>query len=310
MTMARSTFIHLLSGGLSLSLALSPLPAFAAPPAEEAAAEAPATDPVMDEARRLFDAGVARYTAADYEQAVSLWLEAYALVPPSFDNRFIKAELIYNVARAQQKWFEIDEDVTHLRQSRDTLARYLDEIDELYGEQAALEREKIEEQIAEIETSIAEWEEEQRRREAELAERMRPKFDFEADAREEKRNKSMIVAGAALTTLGVGGGAMFATGLILVGSAELQSNELPLAEDQLERERVVNRGLAGTALVVTGALSGVVFSSAGLPLLGVGGSSERKRKQRRREAGVDVDVAAIAPTWLPGGAGLSISGSF
>ena len=310
MTMARSTLTPLLSAGLSLSLALAPLPAFAAP-AEEASADAPApADPVMDEARRLFDAGVARYTAADYGEAVSLWLEAYALVPPTFDNRFIKAELIYNVARAQQKWFEIDEDVTHLRQSRDTLARYLDEIDELYGEQAALEREKIEEQIADIEASIAEWEEEQRRREAELAERMRPKFDFEADAREEKRNKSMIVAGAALTTLGVGGGAMFATGLILVGSAELQSGELPLAEDQLDRERVINRGLAGTALVVTGTLSGIVFLSAGLPLLGVGGSSERKRKQRRREAGVDVDVASITPTLLPSGAGLSISGRF
>lgn len=284
-------------------------PSFAAPPADD---EAPADpDPVLTEAKQLFDAGVARYTAADYEAAVSLWLEAYALIPSTYDNRMIKAELIYNVARAQQKWFDIDKDVKHLRQARETLDRYLSELDELYGEQAAMEREKVEEQIADIDGQIAEWEAEQARKEAELAERMRPKFDEAADAREEKRNKAMVAAGASLTALGAGGVGLFVTGIILAGSANSQSSGLLLESDIPARQSVIARGEAGNAMIVIGSLAGGVFLAAGVPLLAVGVSAEKKRKQRRSEAGLEVaGIRTIAPMWTRGGAGLAIGGRF
>ncbi|PRP91987.1 hypothetical protein ENSA5_51980 [Enhygromyxa salina] len=306
----------MISLGVAVALALAPTLSHAAPPAADAAEAqgedpSPEADPVMSEAKRLFDAGVARYTAADYEAAVDLWLEAYAMVPPAFENRLIKAELIYNVARAQQKWFEIDRDVKHLRQSREILDRYLGEIDELYGDQAPLEREKIQEQIDEVDEQIGEWEAEQARREAELAERMRPTFDEEADAREEKRNKAMIGAGAGLTALGVGGVGMLVTGIVFAGAAQDSSGGLPLEADIPAREAAITRGEAGNALMVIGSLAAGVFLAAGVPLLAVGGSAEKKRKQRRADAGLDqARVDAIAPLWVRGGAGLAIGGRF
>lgn len=301
--------VALLGVALSVALlAVSP-PSLAAPPPEDD--ELPAADPELEEAKRLFDAGVARYTAADYESAVSLWLEAYALLPPTFDNRMIKAELIYNVARAQQKWFAIDKDVKHLRQSREILDRYLGELDELYGDQAAMEREKVQEQIEDVDIQIAKWEAEQRRREAELAERMRPNFDEAADAREERRNKAMIGAGASLTALGVGGVGLLVTGIILANSAEQTSGDLLLESDIPARQSAISRGQAGNAMILIGSLAGGVFLTAGVPLLGVGLAAEGKRKQRRRAAGLDVaGVRTIVPMWTGAGAGVAIGGRF
>jgi tetratricopeptide (TPR) repeat protein len=300
--------LSLTSFALSGSLFGVPGLGLAAPPS---AAEEPEVDPVMAEAKELFDAGVARYTAADYEAAVNLWLEAFSLVPATYDNRMIKAELIYNVARAQQKWFEIDKDVKHLRQSREILLRYVDELDELYGEQATMEREKVEEQIAGIDVQIAKWEADQARREADLAERMRPKFDEAADAREEKRNKAMIGAGASFTVLGVGGVAMLVTGIIMAKSAEDKSSQLLLETDIPARQSALSQGQAGNALILLGSLAGGVFLTAGIPVLGVGLASEGKRKQRRSEAGLEVaGIRSIAPMWTRAGVGLTIGGRF
>ncbi|PRQ07322.1 hypothetical protein [Enhygromyxa salina] len=306
----------LTAAAVTLALALAPIGGLRvahAAPANDDDADADADDDddddqAMSEAKQLFDAGVTRYSAAQYGEAVGLWLEAYDLIPPSFENRLIKAELIYNVARAQQKWFEIDKDVQHLRQSREILGRYLGEVDDLYGEQAAIEREKIEEQIAEVDEQIADWEAEQARREAELAERMRPKFDEDADTREAKRNKAMLGAGAGLSALGFGGIGLLVTGIVLAGGAQAQTGGLPLEADIPAREAAITRGESGNALMVTGTLVAGVFLAAGIPLLAVGVASEKKRKARRAEAGVD--VAQLGPAWIPGGAGLSIGGRF
>jgi tetratricopeptide (TPR) repeat protein len=286
-------------------LAGMPLPTFAAPPDSEAEPEP--EDPKMARARELFDEGVARYTASDYGKAIDFWLEAYTLIPPTFENRLVKAELIYNIARAQQKWFEIDQDIQHLRQARESLGRYLEEIDELYpAEQVALERQKVEEQIAELDESIAEAEAEAARREAELAERMRPKFDEKADARDRKRNKAMIGSGSAFTVVGVGAVGALVAGIGMAGQAERAVQDLPLAADMDERQRQVAKGTSGNALIVLGSLAGGVLLAAGVPLLAIGLVGEKKRKQRRREAGLE----AAAPMMLPGGAGLMVGGRF
>lgn len=309
--------------GLALTLALAPVPALAAPPDEAdesapasdiegvASEDEPAEDPEFAAAKALFEAGVARYTAADYGAAVDLWLQAYALLSPTVDNQLIKAQIIYNVARAQQKWFAIDQDVQHLRQSKEILTRYLDEVDFLYEPaQAALEREKIDEQIAELDAQIAEAEAEAARREAELAERMRPTFDFEADAREEKRNKSMIGAGAGLTALGLGGVGLLVAGVVMAGNAESEAGQLPLESDLAARENAVNNGNVGNGLILTGALSAGVFLAAGVPLIAVGAVAEKKRKQRRADAGVEASLDAVSPIWLRGGVGIGVSGRF
>lgn len=294
---------------LSVALALAPVTGVAAPPPGEPE-PSDAGDPVMTEAKRLFDAGVARYTAADYEAAVDLWLEAYTLIPATFDNRLVKAEIIYNVARAKQKTFQIDQQVTHLRQAREIFTGYLSEIDELHSsDQAALERERIQEQIDELNEQIAEWEAQQARREDELAERMRPTFDYEADAREERRNKPMIGAGAGLTALGLGGAGLLVAGLVMAGRANVEVEGLPLQADIPAREAAIDRGEGGDILIVLGTLSAVVFLAIGAPLLGIGVSAERKRKQRRRDAGL-AQIQQLGPIMVPGGAGLGVGGRF
>src|SRR5690606_5943205 len=126
-------------------------------------------------------------------------------------------------------------------------------VNELYPpDQVELERERIQEQIDELDERIVAWEAEQAAREAALAERMRPKFDEEADAREEKRNKAMLGAGAGLTALGVGGVGLFVAGLIMAGSADSTVSGLPLEDDIAEREAAISRGRAGNGLMVTG----------------------------------------------------------
>jgi hypothetical protein len=308
----------LLCSSVCVALVFGSLPAFAAPPADPPASEGDSSEsPELTRAKELFDSGVARYTAADYEAAVDLWLQSYALIPPSYDNRLILAEIIYNVARAQQKWFEIDKDVKHLRQAREILVGYRDEVTELYPEdQVELERERIGEQITGLDEQIAEWETEQAEREAELAERMRPKYDEEADAREGKRNRAMVGAGAGLSALGLTGVAFFAVGLVMAGNAQAEVAELPLEADIEARTTAIQAGNNGNALMATGAIVGVVFLAAGLPLIGVGVAGEKQRKKRRAEAGGDAQPSAgirlrgLGPIWLQGGGGLGISGQF
>ncbi|MCA9686653.1 MAG: hypothetical protein KC457_31095 [Myxococcales bacterium] len=306
----------------ALTLTLTSAPVLAAPvPApdgDDAAPEEPAQDPKLAEAQMLFEAGVARYAAADYETAIDLWLDAYALIPATVDNQLIKAQLIYNVARAQQKWYDIDHDIKHLRQSKEILEGYRGEVDEIYGDQAGIEREKVDEQIAEVDDQITQWEAEQARREQEILEHMRPNFDEEADAREERRNKSMLGAGAALTALGAGAVGLLVTGIVIAGASERQVADLPLSTDLSKREAAIGRGRAGNAMILTGSLGGAVFLAAGVPLLAVSLIAEKKRKQRRVEAGLDARLSprlfprldAAGPLLLPGGGGLGFSGRF
>lgn len=298
-----------LASPLAFTLAVAPCPTLLAapPPSDAVADEEPPPDEDFEQARQLFDAGVASYNASDYGAAIEAWTQANALLAPTFDNRLIKAELIYNIARAQQKWFEIDGKIEHLRAARETLKRYLDEIEIIYpADQLTLERQKVEEQIAELDAAITEAEEKARLRELELAERMRPAFDEKADARERKRNKSMIGVGAAFGSLGLGGVGMLVAGIAMSGQATRAVADLPLGEDVDARAQQIAKGESGNVLQVLGGLSAGLFLAIGVPVLAVGLVGEKKRKQRRKDAGVE----AAAPVLLPGGAGVVLRARF
>lgn len=111
----------------------------------------------LEEVKGLYDEGKARYETLDYEGAIDLWTRAYAKVPPSEANAAIRNNLVYNIATAQEKAFELDGDVTHLRQARGLLERYLEDHKALYGDskEAKSETDKVETRIASLDRKIA-----------------------------------------------------------------------------------------------------------------------------------------------------------
>lgn len=158
-TPARSSLSRSLALGLSLCLAapaglgLGPTTARAAwagPPA----ADPPAEDPAIDEARALYEEGKGRFDTFDYQGAVDLWTKAYAKLPE--DEAGIRNRLVYNIATAQEKAFELDSDVQHLRQAQMLLESYIGNYKAMYPRtpETKVEVDKAEERIASLKERI------------------------------------------------------------------------------------------------------------------------------------------------------------
>src|SRR5690349_15875727 len=80
-----------------------------APLVPEVAWAAPAENPNA-EAEAMFRKGQAKYETADFNGAIDLWTEAYALVESTPETASIKALLLFNLAQAHVKAYELDED--------------------------------------------------------------------------------------------------------------------------------------------------------------------------------------------------------
>ena len=301
--------------GRALTLAVSlllPAVALAAPPEEgPPPCDCPCAegggadeDPAMVRAQTLFQAGVALYGSADYGGAIDKWVEAYNTVPSVFENRTVKAELVYNVARAQQKWFDVDTDIEHLRAARSSMENYVAEIPTIYTpELATVERARAQGLIDELSEDIAAAEEAERKRQEALAAAMAPKIDPELDRRERRRNRAMIGSGAALTTIGLAGVGVLATGAVVAGDADEQVEDLFLESQASEREDQLERGQNANAMMVIGGISAGVFLAAGIPLLSTGIVFEKRRRKY-----VDEATAVVVP--VRGGVGVSFAGKF
>ena len=66
--------------------------------------------------KELYEKGRAAYASGNYAEAIRLFEECYAV-----SNR---ASLLFNVASAHRKQFEVDHDVTHLRRARIVYENY------------------------------------------------------------------------------------------------------------------------------------------------------------------------------------------
>jgi hypothetical protein len=119
-------------------------------------ANAARVEPPSEEARRLYDEGRARFETLDYRGAIDLWTQAYAMVPSTDDNHVIRTNLVYNIAAAQEKWFDLDGDVTHLRQARGLLERYLDGYKKVHAPTPAAraEVEQVNKRLSQIDARI------------------------------------------------------------------------------------------------------------------------------------------------------------
>jgi tetratricopeptide (TPR) repeat protein len=109
---------------LALALGLVPCSGRAAPRGR--------ADPAAQQAAELFDQGSRRYETADYAAAIELFTQAYELaveIEHEKTRNDAVARLLYNLAGAHLKAWEVDRDPAHLRQAIDLL--------EKHGEQAS-----------------------------------------------------------------------------------------------------------------------------------------------------------------------------
>jgi len=112
---ARPLVQRLISPAVAITLATPVVAATSLAPTL-ARAEAPADDEAaLAEAREMFERGRSKYDTFDYEGAIDLWQQAYAKVPES--QAGVRNAMVYNIALAQEKAFEVDKDVAHLRQA-------------------------------------------------------------------------------------------------------------------------------------------------------------------------------------------------
>jgi hypothetical protein len=269
-------------------------PATAAPGAT--ATEAPASDPAIERARALYKEGEARFATADYLKAIELWTEAFTSVPDTSDAAYIKGVLIYNLATAHEKAFEITGDISHLRQAKVLMESYATGIATLVPDEAAAEAEraKLTERLNVITAGIERWDRERARERRQGGGSPRGDDD---DEPAKKGSKALIGVGAGLMGLGVVGLAVMTGGLVMGKRANdlsgLEPGDIPGRRDQFDRGRV------GNGMAIGGGVAGGVLLATGAVLLGIG--LARRSKNGR---------TAWAPMLGPRTAGLAISGRF
>ncbi len=255
-------------------------------------------DEHIQRARALYDRGKAKFETAQYLEAIELWTEAYGTVPDEPGTARIKALLIYNIASAQQRAFEIQRDPKHLRQAKVLMENYAQNIPQLYEDEreAEAERAKIEARLQEIEATLASTE--TRAGDSADEEETAPvvaSSPTEGAADGGKRRRTLLVTGGTLAGLGVVGLGVMAGGLAM-GAAANDLSEL--MDDDIEGRRAqFDRGRAGNVLAWTGGFVGGALLVTGAVLVGLG-----------VEAGVR--KTAAAPFVSPHGAGLAVRGRF
>ena len=140
--------------GVCLALAV-PTGLVAGPRSALAVVTAPDEDPALAESRALYDEGKAKFDTFDFEGAVDLWTKAYAKLPESETG--VRNAMVYNIATAQEKAYEVDKDVQHLRQAVLLLDQYVKNYKALYAKtpETKAEVDKAEGRIATLKERIA-----------------------------------------------------------------------------------------------------------------------------------------------------------
>lgn len=249
-----------------------------------------AADPI-EEARSRYERGAAKFETADYEGAIELWTDAYSMVPATPENTEIKVLILYNLATAREKAFEVDGEISHLKQALILLDGFASSVPSLYGEGAEgkAELERVDERRAAIRSRIEE---------AEAKAQGPAQGPTAADGDGGRRGKGLTIAGAAI--LGVGGLSlgMMTAGLVMGSSANDVSALDP--DDVVGRREQFQRGRLGNTLAIAGGAAAAPLVIVGAVLLGVG-------LRRSRSAGAG---AAAVPLLGPGMAGVGVVGRF
>jgi hypothetical protein len=270
------------------------------PVAEAARAVGPADgDGDVDKAKDLYTKGKAKYDTFDYYGAIELWTEAYSIVPE--DAATTRNLLVYNIATAQEKAYDIDHDVAHLKTALLLLQTYVANFKALHGAtpEARAEVQKAEDRIASLQARIAEHEgaaaPAATTTTAPPPEPVTPAepSDDEDDEPEVSAGKGMIAGGWA--SVGVGAGFLLASGISFGVSRVAQGTATIVANADgsttVEESPTARRArIAGWVLLGMGA-AGIVAGAVLLPL----GYIKRNKAKR--------GVASFVPYGDPTGGG-------
>jgi len=276
---------------LSASLALSSSAALARASFEpESSDEAE----LYAKAEALYEQGKGEFETANYAAAIETWTKAYTMLPSTHESARVKVLLLYDIATARELAFDVDGDVTHLRQAKILLENFDTNIPALYDEGAPAdeERKRVHERIAKLKKKI----EEAGAGPGPLVDEPEPKPDMEPeDPGAAKKRKAMVIAGA--TLLGLGGASLgLMTAGIVIGE---KANDISgLEDDDIEGRRdQFERGRTGNTLAIVGGAAAGVFVITGTVLLVLG-----KKKGPSK--------TALAPALTPTFAGMTLSRSF
>jgi tetratricopeptide (TPR) repeat protein len=260
----------------------------------------------LSDAKTLYEEGTVLFEAADYRGALDKFTAALAIVKREGGEDQTRLALLYNIARTHEKQFEIDKDVTHLRQAL-ALYRQYEDFTETQGDLG--EELDIHSKVLDLERRLRIHDDMERNRAA-AATGARdvppPPSSASDDGWKRPRNVGigLLIPGSAAV---VGGVVMLVAGSRFEPRAQAQVNELadlgvPMdhpawAEgdkfiEQERRKGVLFMGLGGS-LAVVGAL-------------GVGvGSFYLVKSKRAREKNL-----SFVPAIGRGFAGVQLSGSF
>jgi len=285
---------------------------------------APANDTVLDKVSKLAQEGQTRFETADFAAAIELWTQAYAELPD--DPRYGKRRnvLAYQIAKACIEAYTLDpKQRVYLRKAERLFDDYLATIDtkdqttrtkvegtltELREQiRLAEEREAAVEAAAREEASAAaataaQADNRQRDDTAAQEAAVRRKAAERAAERDAKRSRRLMITGGAI----LGGGAVLlgVMGYGLSRGAQVDRDGAQLKTDGVTDPQpyidLREQGFSANQLAVTTAAIGGTLLVVGLGLL-VGGATGLKRARR--------DLA-VAPSWHPGGAGLTFVGRF
>jgi tetratricopeptide (TPR) repeat protein len=110
----------------------------------------------LTEARRLFDEGIARYDAADYEGAIEVFTLALGEVRgQGVDDFAVRGLLLFNIGRTHMRAHEIDQDIEHLRQAQAIFERFVEEAEAHPGEVSEADVSEAQAQLEELERMLA-----------------------------------------------------------------------------------------------------------------------------------------------------------
>ena len=257
------------------------------------AGAAPASDA---DAKVLYDEGQALYSAADYPGAVVKFTEALKLIsragstyPPDARGR-----LLYNLATAHDRTYNVDPDMVHLRKAIEVLQRIIDEAP-VHGYEAALvdqardELQRVRERLEEAESEA--------NPPPPVEEPVTPAATTgDADESNPNAGKALIISGAVIAGVGLACSGIWIAGIVQGGNAEDDVLATTLPSQEEDRKDAVERGERANTLAAAGAVISSVLVVTGVALVVVGVLQRKKAKRVALIPGGPASAGRLAPS--------------